>query len=61
MWLTILSYLMIRTSTQKTEKDICIHDNAQELVKLVREMDQGEKDKVIQDIFMNKDFAWALT
>jgi hypothetical protein len=48
---------MIRTSTQKTEKDICIHDNAQELVKLVREMDQGEKDKVIQDIFMNKDFA----
>jgi hypothetical protein len=31
--------------------------NAQELVKLVREMDQGEKDKVIQDIFMNEDFA----
>jgi hypothetical protein len=31
--------------------------NAQELVKLVRGMDQGEKDKVIQDIFMNEDFA----
>jgi hypothetical protein len=31
--------------------------NAQELVELVREMDQGEKDKVIQDIFMNEDFA----
>jgi hypothetical protein len=31
--------------------------NAQELVKLVRDMDQGEKDKVIQDIFMNEDFA----
>jgi hypothetical protein len=31
--------------------------NAQELVKLVQDMDQGEKDKVIQDIFMNKDFA----
>jgi hypothetical protein len=31
--------------------------NAQELVELVQEMDQGEKDKVIQDIFMNKDFA----
>jgi hypothetical protein len=31
--------------------------NAQELVKLVQDMDQGEKDKVIQDIFMNEDFA----
>jgi hypothetical protein len=31
--------------------------NAQELVELVRGMDQGEKDKVIQDIFMNEDFA----
>jgi hypothetical protein len=30
---------------------------AQELVKLVRDMEQGEKDKVIQDVFMNKDFA----
>ena len=26
MWLTILSYLMIRTSTQKTEKDIRVRD-----------------------------------
>jgi hypothetical protein len=31
--------------------------NAQELVELVQGMDQGEKDKVIQDIFMNEDFA----
>jgi hypothetical protein len=31
--------------------------NAQELVKLVQDMDQGEKDKLIQDIFMNEDFA----
>jgi hypothetical protein len=31
--------------------------NAQELVELVRGMDQGEKDKVIQDVFMNEDFA----
>jgi hypothetical protein len=31
--------------------------NAQELVELVRSMDQGEKDKVIQDVFMNEDFA----
>jgi hypothetical protein len=31
--------------------------NAQELVELVQDMDQGEKDKVIQDIFMSKDFA----
>ena len=30
---------------------------AQELVGLVRDMDQGEKDKVIQNIFMNEDFA----
>jgi hypothetical protein len=34
---------------------------ALELVKLVREMDQGEKDKVIQYVFMNEDFAYALT
>jgi hypothetical protein len=33
----------------------------QELVDLVRDMDQGEKDKVIQDIFMQEDFAAALT
>jgi hypothetical protein len=33
----------------------------QELVNLVRDMDQGEKDKVIQDIFMQEDFAAALT
>jgi hypothetical protein len=33
----------------------------QELVDLVREMNQGEKDKVIQDIFMQEDFATALT
>jgi hypothetical protein len=33
----------------------------QELVDLVRDMDQGEKDKVIQDIFMQEDFATALT
>jgi hypothetical protein len=31
--------------------------NTQELVELVQDMDQGEKDKVIQDIFMNEDFA----
>jgi hypothetical protein len=30
---------------------------AQELVELVQDMEQGEKDKVIQDIFMNEDFA----
>jgi hypothetical protein len=30
---------------------------AQELVRLVREMEQEEKDKVIQDVFMNEDFA----
>jgi hypothetical protein len=34
---------------------------AQELVDLVWDMDQGEKDKVIQDIFMQEDFATALT
>jgi hypothetical protein len=34
---------------------------AQELVNLVQDMDQGEKDKVIQDIFMQEDFAAALT
>jgi hypothetical protein len=34
---------------------------AQELVELVQDMDQGEKDKVIQDIFMQEDFAAALT
>jgi hypothetical protein len=34
---------------------------AQELVDLVQDMDQGEKDKVIQDIFMQEDFAAALT
>jgi hypothetical protein len=34
---------------------------AQELVDLVRDMNQGEKDKVIQDIFMQEDFATALT
>jgi hypothetical protein len=34
---------------------------AQELVDLVRDMNQGEKDKVIQDIFMQEDFAAALT
>jgi PPE-repeat protein len=34
---------------------------AQELVDLVQDMDQGEKDKVIQDIFMQEDFATALT
>jgi hypothetical protein len=34
---------------------------AQELVNLVRDMDQGEKDKVIQDIFMQEDFTAALT
>jgi hypothetical protein len=34
---------------------------AQELVDLVRDMDQGEKDKVIQDIFMQEDFTAALT
>jgi hypothetical protein len=34
---------------------------AQELVDLVRDMDQGEKDKVIQDIFTQEDFAAALT
>jgi hypothetical protein len=34
---------------------------AQELVDLVRDMDQGEKDKVIQDILMQEDFAAALT
>jgi hypothetical protein len=33
----------------------------QELVDLVRDMDQGEKDKVIQDIFMQEDFTTALT
>jgi hypothetical protein len=33
----------------------------QELVDLVRDMDQGEKDKVIQDIFMQEDFTAALT
>jgi hypothetical protein len=30
---------------------------AQELVELVQDMEQGEKDKVIQDVFMNEDFA----
>jgi hypothetical protein len=30
---------------------------AQELVGLVCEMEQEEKDKVIQDVFMNEDFA----
>jgi hypothetical protein len=34
---------------------------AQELVDLVQDMSQGEKDKVIQDIFMQEDFAAALT
>jgi hypothetical protein len=34
---------------------------AQELVDLVKDMDQGEKDKVIQDIFMQEDFTAALT
>jgi hypothetical protein len=33
----------------------------QELVDLVQDMDQGEKDKVNQDIFMQEDFAAALT
>jgi hypothetical protein len=34
---------------------------AKELVDLIRDMNQGEKDKVIQDIFMQEDFAAALT
>jgi hypothetical protein len=34
---------------------------AQELVELVQDMNQGEKDKVIQDIFLQEDFAAALT
>jgi hypothetical protein len=34
---------------------------AQEQVELVWDMDQGEKDKVIQDIFMQEDLATALT
>ena len=29
---------------------------AQELVNLVHNMDQGEKDKVIQEVFMKEDF-----
>ena len=29
---------------------------AQELVNLVHDMDQGEKDKVIQEVFMKEDF-----
>ena len=29
---------------------------AQELVDLVHDMDQGEKDKVIQEVFMKEDF-----
>ena len=29
---------------------------AQELVNLVCEMDQGEKDNVIQEVFMKEDF-----
>ena len=34
---------------------------AQELVNLVCEMEQGEKDKVIQEVFMKEDFWRALT
>ena len=35
--------------------------NAKELVELVRNMDQDEKDKVIQDVFMQEDFSVART
>ena len=42
---------------QKTATKI----NAKELVELVRNMDQDEKDKVIQDVFMQEDFSAALT
>ena len=31
--------------------------SAQELVGIVRDMEPGEKDKVIQEVFMNEDFA----
>ena len=34
---------------------------AQELVNLVHKMEQGEKDKVIQEVFMKEDFWRALT
>ena len=34
---------------------------AQELVNLVHDMEQGEKDKVIQEVFMKEDFWRALT
>ena len=34
---------------------------AQELVNLVHNMEQGEKDKVIQEVFMKEDFWRALT
>ena len=44
-------------NTQKSATKI----NTKELVESVRNMDQDEKDKVIQDVFMQEDFSAALT
>ena len=49
-----------QTPTPNTQKS-ATKINAKELVELVRNMDQDEKDKVIQDIFMQEDFSKALT
>ena len=54
---TASSSSQIPPSTQKSTTKI----NAKELVELVRNMDQDEKDKVIQDVFMQEDFSAALT
>ena len=48
-----------QTPSPNTQKSTKI--NAKELVELVRNMDQDEKDKVIQDVFMQEDFSAALT
>ena len=51
-----LSSSQTPSNTQKPATKI----NAKELVELVHNMDQDEKDKVIQDIFMQEDFSIAL-
>ena len=46
----------LRPKTLKSNKIM-----AKELVNLVCKMEQGEKDKVIQEVFMKEDFGRALT
>ena len=45
--------------TNQTQSSSINQLTADDLIRMVQGMDDGDKDKIIQEVFMKEDFAWA--